>query len=195
MDERDSRMRVGDQERAAVAERLSQAHADGRLTLEEFEERQARCWQARTMGDLAVLVADLPQPPPVSLPQRVRERPAPVQRGVSGLVRGGALAVAAAAALGLVVLPVVTADDGASVFGSRVVQVGPEQTDVEVGMLFGSVTVVVPDDARVTSAGFIVFGSLQCDSACDGSGSRAVTVDATGAFGSVEVVRAGETDD
>jgi len=77
--------------------------------------------------------------------------------------------VLAAAAL---VLPVLTADDAVSVFGSRVVQVAAEQERVEVGTLFGSVAVVVPADAQVSTAGWIVFGSVDCGSACHGSGSR-----------------------
>ena len=37
-----------------------------------------------------------------------------------------------------------------------------------------------------------MFGGTDCDAACDGTGTRIVTVDARGAFGSVDVVRQGE---
>ena len=59
-------------------------------------------------------------------------------------------------------------------------------------MLFGNVQVVVPDDARVDTEGLLVFGGTDCEAACSGTGTRVVTVDARGAFGSVDVVRQGE---
>lgn len=92
------------------------------------------------------------------------------------------LAVSGALAFGL--LQVITADDGAAVFGSREV---PLSRDAEVGMLFGSVTVVVSDDVRVRPSGITVFGSVDCRDACTGNG-REVVVRGTGAFGSLEVL-------
>lgn len=53
-------IRIGDGERQQVADRLSQAYAEGRLTLEEFSERTASVWAARTNSDVAPLIADLP---------------------------------------------------------------------------------------------------------------------------------------
>jgi hypothetical protein len=87
---------------------------------------------------------------------------------------------------------VARADDGSAVFGSRVVQLAPGQDRVDVGVLFGNVEIVVPDDARVGTTGTIIFGSTDCDAACDGSGTQAVTVGASGGFGSVDVVRQSE---
>jgi hypothetical protein len=86
---------------------------------------------------------------------------------------------------------IVTADDAVAVFGGRTVQV-VDQDRVEVSVLFGNVRVVVPDDARVDTEGVLVFGGTDCEAACDGTGTRIVTVDARGAFGSVDVVRQGE---
>jgi len=100
----------------------------------------------------------------------------------AALVAGGAVFVGSA----------VTADDGASVFGSRVVQVSSGDDRVEVGVLFGSVEVVVPDDVRVRTTGTVVFGSVECDDACSVDGGRGLVVDADAGFGSVEVVRRSE---
>src|SRR5690349_8870718 len=55
-----TRLRVSDQERHAVAEVLRQAAGEGRLDLEELEERLERTYAARTYGDLVPLTADLP---------------------------------------------------------------------------------------------------------------------------------------
>jgi hypothetical protein len=56
--------------------------ADGRLTVEEYEERVGRAYAARTYGELAQLTTDLPAPaPPVTPPQ---PRPRPVSTGADG---------------------------------------------------------------------------------------------------------------
>jgi hypothetical protein len=60
----DPGLRVGDAERGQVIDQLAEHHAAGRLTLEEFEDRMAAAWTARTGADLAVLVKDLPPAPP-----------------------------------------------------------------------------------------------------------------------------------
>ncbi|MFJ7997304.1 DUF1707 domain-containing protein [Streptomyces sp. NPDC096310] len=54
--------RASDAEREQVAERLREAMAEGRLTLEEFDERLGVAYQARTHGELVPLVRDLPEP-------------------------------------------------------------------------------------------------------------------------------------
>ncbi len=189
MDERAPEKRIGDGERREVDTRLQQAHADGVLTLIEYDERSAQCWAARTRSELDALTRDLPDPAPP-------HGAAPVPAGSSSATPGRrrrklvSAVVAAVALFGLT--QVVVADDGSAVFGSRVVQLAPDQDELDVGVLFGSIEVVVPDDARVTTDGTMVFGSTRCDAACDGSGSRPVTIDGSGGFGSVEVVRQGE---
>ena len=63
--------RVSDREREAVAERLRDAAAEGRLDAEELDERLTVAYRARTVSDLAPLTADLPPapaPPPARRP-------------------------------------------------------------------------------------------------------------------------------
>ncbi len=57
---RDPNLRAGDADREAIAERLRRSHADGRLDMQEFQDRIDRCYQATTIGELEQLVADLP---------------------------------------------------------------------------------------------------------------------------------------
>jgi hypothetical protein len=55
-------IRVSDQDRHCVVELLSEAYAVGRLSREEFDERFAAAYSARTYGELRDLTADLPLP-------------------------------------------------------------------------------------------------------------------------------------
>jgi Flp pilus assembly protein TadB len=56
-------LRASDADRDAVTERLREAAGEGRLEPNELEERVGSALRARTYGELARLVADLPRPP------------------------------------------------------------------------------------------------------------------------------------
>lgn len=55
-----TRMRTSDQEREQIAEILRAAMSEGRLTLEEGEERLAATYAAKFRDELGPLTADLP---------------------------------------------------------------------------------------------------------------------------------------
>jgi hypothetical protein len=63
---------ASDNERESVVDVLRDAYTDGRLTLDEFEERTAAAYAARTWADLRELTGDLPLEPVLGegLPQR-----------------------------------------------------------------------------------------------------------------------------
>ena len=51
----DPNLRAADSDRSAVAEQLGRHLSDGRLTVDEYEERLARVYAARTYADLEPL--------------------------------------------------------------------------------------------------------------------------------------------
>jgi hypothetical protein len=59
----DRPIRASDQERESVIDVLRDAYADGRLTLDEFEERTSAAYAAKMRADLWELTADLPAEP------------------------------------------------------------------------------------------------------------------------------------
>jgi hypothetical protein len=61
-------IRVSDQDRDAVAQRLQQAFAEGRLDDAEFDDRMRAALTARTNADLEVLTTDLPAATTASAP-------------------------------------------------------------------------------------------------------------------------------
>lgn len=182
-------IRVGDSARREVDAQLQKAQAEGFLTLAEYDERAAQCWSAKTRRDLDVLTSDLPDLADGDPPARAEEAPSPAEtsdpdrRGTwAGLIPPAVLA------LGVLLLGsyVATSDDGASVFGERVVSAA--DGSIQVGVLFGSATVVVPNDAQVVQEGLLMFGGVDCLAACTGQGEREVVIDARGAFGSVDIL-------
>ena len=60
---RDPELRASDADREATADWLRRHHTEGRIDSEEFQERIDRCYQAKTVGELDQLVADLPRDP------------------------------------------------------------------------------------------------------------------------------------
>jgi hypothetical protein len=96
-------LRASDADRDAVTDRLRQAAGEGRLEPEELEQRVDRALRARTYGELAPLVADLPRRP--NTPWR------PPGSGTSALARsallGAGLIAAVIVALAVVAVVVV----------------------------------------------------------------------------------------
>ncbi len=56
----DPRIRASDADRDRVTSLLREHHAAGRLTAEEFHDRMERALDAKTLGELDELLADLP---------------------------------------------------------------------------------------------------------------------------------------
>lgn len=56
-------VRAADADREATADRLRQHHAEGRIDVDEFQDRLDHTYQAKTVGELQQLVSDLPRDP------------------------------------------------------------------------------------------------------------------------------------
>ena len=83
MGELQPRMRAGDKDRQRTVEQLGTHFGEGRLTVEEFDERVVRAHASVYLDELPALTADLPgQPHPYHQPQprptRSRMRVPPV---------------------------------------------------------------------------------------------------------------------
>jgi hypothetical protein len=72
-------MRAGDVDREQVLDRLRIAHAEGRLDLDEFDERITATFAARTYADLGAITVDLPGEPPSPPSVTTPAEPGPLQ--------------------------------------------------------------------------------------------------------------------
>jgi hypothetical protein len=102
-------LRASDADRDAVTDRLREAAGEGRLEPEELEQRVGAALRARTYGDLAPLVADLPRRR--GTPWRARGRPtsAVARHALRGAGLVAAMSVAVAVVAMVVVLVVAAA--------------------------------------------------------------------------------------
>jgi DUF1707 SHOCT-like domain len=71
-------LRAADSDRAKVADRLRVALDEGRLSLDEYDERLQRAYAAKTYGELDKLLSDLPAVAPA---ERSRVAPIPAAAG------------------------------------------------------------------------------------------------------------------
>ena len=75
MGELQPRMRAGDKDRQAVVEQLGKHFGEGRLTIEEFDERVVRAHASVYLDELPALTTDLPgDPQPQRRPTRSSAR-------------------------------------------------------------------------------------------------------------------------
>ena len=68
MGELQPRMRAGDKDRQRVVEQLGKHFGEGRLTVEEFDERVVRAHASVYLDELPALTADLPREPRAAAP-------------------------------------------------------------------------------------------------------------------------------
>ncbi|MEV6567397.1 DUF1707 SHOCT-like domain-containing protein [Streptomyces kronopolitis] len=93
-------LRASDADRERVAEILRDAVAEGRLAMEEFDERLEAAYRARTYGELAPLTADLPDLAAGPAPLSLRKDTAAVTRWSERIVRHTAGSTAGVGILG-----------------------------------------------------------------------------------------------
>ncbi|MDK1472795.1 DUF1707 domain-containing protein [Streptomyces sp. 549] len=140
---RDPDLRASHADREAVAELLRQAAGDGRIDLEELEERLERAFSARTYGELAPLTADLPVETAAVDPRD--EQPMELRSGVGDLSQAGHWVVpsriTAVSRMGNIVID----------FTQAVCRHSEVFLEVNAGM--GNVTVIVPVGWSVRSHG------------------------------------------
>jgi len=110
---RDLSLRVSDADRDATAELLRDAHADGRLSYEEFTQRLDAAYSARTKGDLVPLTQDLPgREAGPAVARRPAQPPSSVDRRLPAALRGAWYAWAVAVSVNVVIWAIVSVTSG-----------------------------------------------------------------------------------
>jgi hypothetical protein len=205
-------LRCSDVDREAIADRLRDAYAQGRIDREELDERVAVTYAARTYRDLVPIVLDLPGNG-LAVPDLAAALAVPRPGAMMPAPAPGDLVAGRVAAPGTVVpdaTPLVAIFSGAErkgpwVVGERTLAValfgGVEidltsavlvAGDVEITAvaLFGGVEITVPRDVRVVLGGFAIFGGRSGpDENPMSPNAPVLRVNGWAAFGGIDVKR------
>lgn len=163
-------LRASDADRERVAEVLRDALAEGRLDMEEFEERLDATYKARTYGELAPITRDLPgagvvAPPPVSL----RKDPAEQGSWASRIVGGEGSSSGAVAVMsgfqrkGRWTVPrrfTCFAFWGGGELDLREADFAGREVEINCIAIMGGMNVVVPPGVEVEVRGFGIMGGF-----------------------------------
>jgi hypothetical protein len=157
-DER-SRLRISDSDRHRVSELLREAAGEGRLDMEELDERLAAVFRAKTYGDLVPITADLPSGLPA-------QRPAPVPQwsGVPATRYSTSVAIMGSATR-RGVWEIGETYQAVSVMGGvdldlRQARFTTPETTIRVFAFWGGVNVVVNPQTRVVVDGIGIMGDF-----------------------------------
>lgn len=188
-----SRMRISDADRQRVAEVLRDAAGEGRIDLDELDERLELTWGARTYADLVPITADLEAAPQVSplTPSVPRAGGVPAVGHASSVAimgeckrRGVWHVPAHHAAFALM---------GSIVLDLREAVLSAPETTINASAVMGDIKVLVPAHVHVVVDGTPIMGEYGQGkdkvAAEIGPGSPTVLVKGLALMGSVQVVR------
>lgn len=136
------RLRAGDGDRERTAETLREAAGDGRITMEELDERLTATFAARTYADLAALTADLPAGTPAAAAV-----PAVPADDKALLLVGKGGSVARKGHWRVPYRIVVDRKFGSVSLNFRAAEFAAQVTEIDVQMKYGSVVLILPDGA------------------------------------------------
>jgi hypothetical protein len=183
-------MRVSDADREQAAEVLREAAGQGRISMEELDERLELAYAARTYADLAAVTRDLPQggtalsPAGRAAPSRIGGTP---RNKVSIAILSGARRV------GGWVLPrkyVAVAVLGGVELDLREAQFSEPEVTLHAYTLMGGIQITVPEDVDVDVSGIAFMGGFDHNASGPGvPGAPRLRVIGFAMMGGVEVRR------
>ncbi len=189
-----SQMRISDADRQRVADVLRDAAGEGRIDLDELEERLELTWQAKTYGELVPITLDLQAPGPVTPPSSPARRPA---AGVPAIGHASSVAIMGECKRqGVWSVPEhhsAFALMGSVVIDLREAQLESHHTQINASSIMGEVKIIVPAHMHVVVDGTPIMGDFtqQKDKAPAELGPDSPTVRVRGMalMGSVNVQR------
>jgi hypothetical protein len=149
-----ARMRIADADRHRVTELLRDAAGEGRLDLDELEERLEQTWAAKTYADLVPITIDLQGPVPVPVANAQPQVPA-VGHDSSTAIMGEVKRQ------GVWTVPerhTAFALMGAVLIDLRQARLSAHETVISASAIMGEVKVIVPADMHVVVDGTPIMG-------------------------------------
>lgn len=176
-------MRAADPDRIQVAQLLTEAAAQGRLAMGEYEHRLTKAYAATTYHELDELSADLPGTTPVG-DRRVKCRPAPstlLLALMSGFERRGRWNVPRRMTTFTLW--------GGGVVDLRYADFTCAEVDIRSYSIMGGQTILLPPEVNVDVRGVAVLGSFDHVNGAGSPGAPHITIKGFAILGSVGVKR------
>ena len=183
-------MRVSDADREQAAEVLREAAGQGRISMDELDERLELAYAAKTYGDLAAVTRDLPQggaalsPAAGAVPSRIGGTP---RNKFSIAILSGARR------MGSWVLPsryVAVAVMGGVELDLREARYSEPEVTLHAYTLMGGIQITVPEDIDVDVSGVAFMGGFDHNATGPGTpGAPRVRIIGFAMMGGVEVKR------
>jgi Domain of unknown function (DUF1707)/Cell wall-active antibiotics response 4TMS YvqF len=185
-------LRASDADRERVADIIRQAAGEGRLTMEELDERLDAVYAAKTYAELEPITRDLPQVPggaapapvPVGDPQRFGAEP--TSHGAFAIMGGFSRK-------GDWVVPeefTAFAFMGGGEIDLREARYAARTATIHAVTFMGGIEVTVPEDANVRVTGIGIMGAFDHQSGGTGEpGGPTIIVNGVAFMGAVEVKR------
>jgi hypothetical protein len=189
-------LRASDADRERAAEILRQAAGDGRLTLEELDERLDSVYAAKTYAELEPVTRDLPQQGTAHGPSAAAAVPAAGGPARFGGEPGSTMAVAIMGGFsrkGDWVVPrqfTAVAFMGGGEIDMRDARFAGQTVTIHTVAIMGGIEITVPHDANVRVTGIGIMGGF--DHTASGAGhpdGPTIVVDGVALMGGVEVKR------
>jgi len=184
-------LRVGDADRHQVAEILRRAAGDGRLGLDELDQRLEATFAAKTYADLVPLTVDLPER--LTEPESAPARPAAAALDLEpekhlailgGFERKGVWTVPPTMKIVAVL--------GGAELDFRQAAFSAGTCELRVNAMMGGVNLVVPHDVRVIFSMVSILGGHSDDKSSDvGLDAPTLVIKGTCVLGGVNVERKG----
>ncbi|MCY9782300.1 DUF1707 domain-containing protein [Nocardiopsis sp. EMB25] len=166
----EGRMRASDADRDAVAHRLREALAEGRLDTEEHGERLEAVYRAKTLGELVPITEDLPVPSADTAPATPSAPASPqALHGTRRVTQAAPTSRVAIAVMGGAdrsgswVVPnhfVAATCMGGIDLDLREARFTQHETTIWTGCVMGGIDIVAPDDIEVRVHGLPIMGGF-----------------------------------
>jgi len=183
-------LRISDTDRDRAAAVLREAHAQGRITVDELDERLTSVYNAKTFADLVPVTRDLPAT------QDATAGAAPARRRIGGTPRFKlSLAILGGASRdGQWVVPpeyTAVATLGGIKLDMRDASFAEAETVIKAVAVMGGMEITVPEDAEVEVGAFGVMGGVDHGGEGPGApGAPRIRITGVAVMGGIEVKRA-----
>lgn len=189
-------LRASDQDREQAAEILRAAAGEGRLDLDELDQRLNGVYSAKTYADLEPIIQDLPHAAmvPASGSAVASAAAAAVHRSGGEPTSGAAIAIMSGfARKGAWVVPekfTAVAIMGGGELDLREAQFPDRVVTIHAVTIMGAIAIIVPKDADVQVAGIGLMGAFEQGATGVGqAGSPKIVINGLAFWGAVDVKR------